>query len=119
VLVALFAGDAEALSPVGIEEPEAALHPAAAGLLLDALRDASSTRQILVTTHSPDLLDSSSITPNELLAVRSSNGDTDIGPVDHAGQEALKRALYTPGELLRIDQLVPEEQPPIQMELFT
>ena len=31
---------------VGIEEPEIALHPAAAGILLDSLRDASGTTQV-------------------------------------------------------------------------
>jgi predicted ATPase len=41
VLVALFAGTGGTLSTVGIEEPESALHPAAAGVLLDALRDAN------------------------------------------------------------------------------
>lgn len=42
---------------IGIEEPEVALHPAAAGVLIDALRDAQLHSQILVTSHSPDLLD--------------------------------------------------------------
>jgi predicted ATPase len=63
VLVALLASTRGNYSPVGVEEPEAALHPAGAGLLLDALRDASASRQVLVTTHSPDLLDSPAIHP--------------------------------------------------------
>lgn len=46
VLVALFGGTTALASPVGIEEPGSALHPAAAGLLLDALRDASEARQV-------------------------------------------------------------------------
>lgn len=33
---------------VGIEEPEVALHPAAAGVLIDGLRDAAEHAQILV-----------------------------------------------------------------------
>lgn len=118
VLAALFAGSNGYFSPVGIEEPEAALHPAAAGLLLDALRDASSTRQVLVTTHSPDLLDSSTISPDELLAVRSMDGNTVIGYIDAAGQKALRESLYTPGELLRVDQIMPEVQDSSQLELF-
>jgi predicted ATPase len=118
VLVALLANrsgadwPADTGWPVGIEEPEAALHPAAAGVLLDALRDASATRQILVTTHSPDLLDSPSITAEELLAVRMVAGTSVIGPVDAAGQKALRESLYTPGELLRVDQLLPAKPGP-------
>ena len=38
----------------GIEEPETALHPAAAGALMDALREAASQTQVVFTTHSPD-----------------------------------------------------------------
>lgn len=108
VLVALFAGTGEVMSPVGIEEPESALHPAASGLLLDAIRDASQRRQILVTSHSPDLLDSPSITVDELLAVRSVSGTTVVDRPDAAAQVALKESLFTAGELVRADQLQPE-----------
>lgn len=107
VLMALFAGDGGTLSTVGIEEPESALHPAAAGVLLDALRDASDRRQVIVTSHSPDLLDRHDFTLPELRAVRSVDGETVIGPLDQAGSMALREDLYTPGELLRIDQLLP------------
>ena len=119
VLSALLGGSPNQLSPVGIEEPEAALHPAAAGVLLDALRDASDSRQVLVTTHSPDLLDSATIAPAELLAVRSVEGNTVVGKVDSAGQKALRENLFTPGELLRVDQLAPEANDSTQQpELF-
>lgn len=109
VLVALFAPSAHnVLSPVAIEEPESALHPGAAGILLDALRRASELRQVLATTHSPELLDSDSIEPDSLLAVRSIEGRTEVGPVGRASIRAIKERLYTPGELLRVDQLAPE-----------
>lgn len=94
-------------SPIGIEEPETALHPAAAGVLLDAIRDAASARQIIVTSHSPDLLDSDSIQPSEILAVRSVQGTTVVDRPDAAAQTALKENLFTAGDLLRADQLQP------------
>ncbi|MFS8497183.1 MAG: AAA family ATPase [Micromonosporaceae bacterium] len=119
VLVSLFAGSTALASPVGIEEPEVALHPAAAGLLLEALRDASESRQILITTHSPDLLDSPDIRPEELLAVRSHRGNTQINHIDEGGLRAMRDALLTPGELLRVDQLVPAPGAPEQLELFS
>lgn len=109
VLVALFAPSAQnVLSPVAIEEPESALHPGAAGMLLDALGRASDLRQVLATTHSPELLDSDSIEPDSLLAVRSIEGRTEIGKVGRASISAIKDGLYTAGELLRVDQLAPE-----------
>ena len=119
VLVALFGGATALASPVGIEEPEAALHPAAAGLLLESLRDSSEGRQVLVTTHSPDLIDTPSVTPAELLAVRASGGLTTLGRVDQAGQKAMRESLFTPGELLRVDQLLPAVDTPEQRELFS
>lgn len=93
---------------VGIEEPETALHPAAAGALVDALREASSHTQILVTSHSPDLLDQIDLDQDGLLVVVAPEGTTRIAPADAASMEALRRHLYSPGELLRMDQLQPD-----------
>lgn len=112
VLVSVFqTGDkgAAQVRLVGIEEPEVALHPAATGVLLGALRQASRTKQILVTSHSPDLLDAPELDTSSILAVAAHKGETIIAPVDETGREALRRQLYTPGELLRLDQLRPDE----------
>ncbi len=121
VLTALFQpGSAEDPIPVvGIEEPEAALHPAAAGLLLDAIRWASTTRQVLITSHSPDLLDDKEIGTDQLLAVRLEAGATRIGPVDEVGRELLRDHLYTAGEALRQDLLQPEALLTGGSEIFT
>ncbi len=113
VLVALFqfSGNgrrSKGASLVGIEEPEAALHPAAAGVLLGALREASEATQVLVTSHSPDLLDDDSIETSSLLGVAATAGATQVAPIDPAGREALRERLYTAGELLRLDQLRPD-----------
>lgn len=108
VLAALFAPAGGGFNPIGIEEPETALHPAASGLLLEALQSASEVRQVLATSHSPDLLDSSDLQADELLAVRSEAGDTKIGRLDEASTSALRESLYTAGELLRVDQLQPQ-----------
>ena len=107
VLVALFQDTA---GLVAIEEPEVALHPAAAGVLTDSLRDASDHRQVLITSHSPDLLDDASLPDSSIQAVVSEDGDTKIGPLDEAGRSALRDHLYTAGELLRMDQLRPDPQ---------
>jgi predicted ATPase len=93
---------------IGLEEPEMALHPAAAGVLLSALRMGSQHCQIIVTSHSPDLLDSPDIPPESLVAVDNLEGLTRIGMIDRTGREVLKEKLFTPGELLRQNQLSPD-----------
>ena len=111
VLVALFQSsgrDSAGPRLVGIEEPEIALHPAATGVLLDSLRDAAEHVQVLVTSHSPDLLDDSDVSSDSIIAVVAEDGESHIGPLDEAGRSVLREHLYTAGELLRIDQLFPD-----------
>ncbi|HEY2800840.1 MAG TPA: AAA family ATPase [Chthoniobacterales bacterium] len=113
ILLALFqtaAGRSGAPMLIGLEEPEMALHPAASAILLAALREASSTTQILVTSHSPDLLDDSSIPTDAILAVDTAEGVTQIARIDEAGRSVLKDRLFTPGELLRQNQITPDAE---------
>ena len=93
-----------------------ALHPAAASVLLGALREASTVSQIIVASHSPDLLDDSNIPDESILAVESRDGVTVIGPVDEAGRSVLRDNLFTPGELLRQNQLTPTPDSFIEVE---
>ena len=111
ILVALFQGnnDPKKRVPlVGIEEPEIALHPAAVGVLLDGLRDAADNTQIIITSHSPDLLDDKDLDPESILAVEARDGITVIAGIDEAGRSAVRDRLYTAGELLRLNQLQPD-----------
>jgi predicted ATPase len=111
VLVALFQRPPSPHSNyrlVGIEEPEIALHPAAAGVLTSSLADASERTQVVVTSHSPDLLDNDLIPAESILAVIAEHGDTRVGRLDEAGRSVLRDHLYTAGELLRMDQLRPD-----------
>jgi len=126
VLTALFQssnGQRKKVPFVGIEEPEVAVHPGAAGVLRDGLRTASKVTQIAVTSHSPDLLDDKDIGDENILAVVNRNGETKIAPPDEAGRSAIKDRLFTVGELLRLNQLEPDEEatekiPPSQLDLF-
>lgn len=111
ILVALFQGNRDSRKRIllaGIEEPEIALPPAALGVLLDGLRDAADRTQVIITSHSPDLLDDKDLDPESILAVEARDGTTSIGRVDEAGRSAVRDRLYTAGELLRLDQLQPE-----------
>jgi predicted ATPase len=125
VLTALFQsanGGSRKVLLVGIEEPEVAVHPGAAGVLRDSLKIASAAMQVLVTSHSPDLLDDKSISETSILAVENVNGATKIGRIDEAGRSAIRDRLYTAGELLRQNDLKPDisaiEKTPQQQELF-
>jgi predicted ATPase len=93
---------------VGIEEPEASLHPAAAGVLWDAMNEASHFTQVLATTHSVELLDRKDVGADSLLVVEMVGGESRIGSVDRAGQSIMRDRLATAGELLRQNQLVVE-----------
>lgn len=73
--------------------------------MLSALREGARSCQILVTSHSPDLLDNADIPTDALLAVDNHEGLTRIGPIDEAGRTLVRDKLFTPGELLRQNQL--------------
>jgi hypothetical protein len=64
---------------------------------------------VLVTSHSPDLLDDPNIPVEALLSVDNREGLTRIGPIDDAGKAAIRQKLFTAGELLRQSQLAPAE----------
>ena len=108
VLTALLHGDGTSPSLIGIEEPEIALHPAAAGILWDAIQEGQDLTQVLVTTHSPDLLDRKDISTDVILATDSEAGTTHIGPIIESSREIIRDRLATPGELLRQKRLRPE-----------
>jgi predicted ATPase len=111
ILTALLQATAtEGPSPslVAIEEPEAQVHPATLAVLRDAMVEASYSTQVLVTTHSADILDSKEIATESILAVSADEGVTHIAPIGAGGRDLIRQRLYTPGELLRIGQLLPE-----------
>jgi predicted ATPase len=111
ILTALFQGNRDyAPSLVGIEEPETALHPAASAALREALARASQDTQVIVTSHSPDLLDDLCLSADALLAVVSEGGETRIAPLDEAARMAMRDHLFSAGELLRLNQLAPDRQ---------
>lgn len=115
VLIAIYQGsmaDGARTRPltVGLEEPESALHPAAARVLLSALRQGSLHCQILLTSHSPDLLDVEDIATESILSVENVEGKSWIGCIDDAGRSALHDRLFTVGELMRQNQLATDKR---------
>lgn len=108
-------------SLVSIEEPEMTIHPGAAGIVMDALFEASKSEQIIATTHSPDLLDHENLSIDDVRVVRNIDGETFISGADKSSVSAIKSQLYTAGDLLRNKQLEPEMseiKPVTQLDLF-
>lgn len=95
------------VSLVGIEEPELGLHPAAAGVLFDALTEAAEYVQVIATSQSADLLDRDEVDPAAVRAVVSTGGLTTIGRLDDASLRVLGDHRVTLGELMRANQVTP------------
>jgi predicted ATPase len=94
-----------------VEEPEAGLHPHALGAILDIIRIASTETQVVVTTHSPELLEAKWIEARNLRVVQWAAGATRVLPLGQAPVEALRRHLMGPGELFRSNALEPDDVP--------
>lgn len=109
-------------SVIAIEEPEATVHPAMAEAVLQILLDASQDRQLLITTHSPDILDAKELSDEQIRTVTAHHGRTVISPLSRASRRAIRERLYTPGELLRADELGQDiqaaEEAAAQLDLF-
>nr|WP_254594700.1 AAA family ATPase [Streptomyces sp. 8P21H-1] len=114
VLAALFQSRAlnGSIPFIGIEEPEISLHPPVLGALYDALVGASRNTQVIVTTQSADLLDSSAADPDHLLVVRDDGHGSSIGPIDETGRSLLADGVLTLPELLRSGEMRPKSSWP-------
>ena len=92
-----------------IEEPEATMHPGALGTILDLLRHAGRFMQVVVTTHSPDILDAKWIEDRHLRIVGWETGATSVSPVSDASRGVLRDRLMGAGELMRSNALTAAE----------
>jgi energy-coupling factor transporter ATP-binding protein EcfA2 len=89
------------VSPMGkvllIEEPETSIHPGLLRRLLNEVDSYSLQRQVVVSTHSPDVVSQSQ--PNELRLVRRVNNTTFIEPLSPDQFARLKDYLCDDGTL--------------------
>ena len=93
---------------IGIEEPELTVHPGALPLLMEYLRQASKQSQVIITTHSPEILDL--VKPHEVQVVERINGATSIRPMAQYQRKAVSDRLLRLGELMTMEGLRQEEQ---------
>ncbi len=106
ILTALFQDPPRTL--LALEEPELTIYPGALQLLWEEIESASERSQIILTTHSPDLLNMCKA--DYLRIVEKINGTTYIDPVAEIQKQAIQERLFAPGELLRAQGLHREIQ---------
>ena len=104
MLTALFQDPAPSL--IGLEEPELAIHPGAMAVMADTMKEASLRGQVLVATHSPDLIN---LLPIESIrAVTAEGGSTKVGRIAEHQLKSVRDNLFSPGELHSMEGLQPE-----------
>ncbi len=81
-----------------IEEPELGLHPDVLPSLIDLLKEAAEKTQIIITTHSADLIDDLSDMPEAVLVFDKVQGSTTVNRLDKAELEEWLRD-YKLGQL--------------------
>ena len=107
LLLAIFQEPTPSL--IAIEEPESSMHPEAIGSVLSLLKAAADRAQVVVTTHSPEVLNAKWIRDRHLRVVEWTDGATRIGRIPEASLSALNEHLAGAGDLLRAGEL--ERQP--------
>ena len=103
MLTALFQDPAPSL--ICLEEPELAIHPGAMAVLSDTMVEASLRGQVLVATHSPDLIDRLPI--ESIRAVTTEDSATRVGIIADHQLKSVKGDLFSPGELHSMEGLEP------------
>lgn len=105
-----------------LEEPEKTIHPGALGTIMDLVYHASRNMQVIVTTHSPELLDAAAWLGEEhLRVVVWKGGASHVLGVSSPAKASLQRHLMGAGELMRSNALEPAmtdtsgEQRPIEL----
>ncbi|MBA4420605.1 MAG: hypothetical protein C0391_05610 [Anaerolinea sp.] len=92
---------------MAIEEPELTIHPGALGVLCDVINEASMRSQVIITTHSPDLV--AQFPANVFRVVEKIEGITHIGCISEDQRRAINEKLFSPGDLMRIEGFRLEE----------
>lgn len=92
-----------------IEEPEQSVHPGALAVLVDSMREVSEVTQIIVTTHSPQLVDL--FKPEEIRVATMQDGRTHITPIAKNQINAVKQRLMSLAEFMQVEGLQPDLEP--------
>jgi predicted ATPase len=99
------------LTLVGIEEPELTVHVGAIPLLVDYLTQAARRSQVLVTTHSIEMLELLDV--DSLRVVERRDGATTVGLVKAGQRDAIKKRLLTVGDVVAMEGGLKQEALPL------
>jgi predicted ATPase len=97
-----------AVPVIGIEEPELTVHPGAIPLLYDHLKQATEESQVIITTHSPEMLDRFDV--DDVRVVDRKNGVTRVRSMAKHQKDAVKERLLTLGELMRVQGIEQDDE---------
>lgn len=110
ILVAIFDPAPTALV---IEEPENSVHPWIIRHILDACREASKNKQIILTTHSPIIINA--VKPEEVWVIWRSKGESQLAPLTSLDPEFL--AMWEDGDIPTFEYIdsgaLPHAIPPV------
>lgn len=122
VLAALFHRPGNAVDRLlAFEEPEIAIHPGALAVVMSAFEEAAVHTQILVSSHSPELLDASeSMDLDSVVAVGMDQGNTTLSRLAESRKQLLRDRLFSVGQLQRLGQLesLPSRETPATVGIF-
>ncbi|MDD2774721.1 MAG: AAA family ATPase [Gallionella sp.] len=93
---------------IALEEPEQTIHPAILVMLAEAFREVSERTQLLITSHSPYLVDH--FQPEEIRIVSMQDGKTRVSPIKTSQMESVKENLISLQELMVSEGLLAEGQ---------
>jgi predicted ATPase len=82
-----------------IEEPELTVHPGVLPMIYDYLQQADEVSQVIVSTHSPILLDVADIEKDCIFMVNRIEGKTDVRKVTEAQLLPVRKSLLRLGDL--------------------
>lgn len=106
----------EGSGPLLLEEPEISLHPEVVrqlpSVFYQIVRSRKAARQLVISTHSEELLSDPGVAPEEVLTLEPTSDGTVFRPLEEADRQAIRSGLTT------ADVLMPKAAPKnVQLEL--
>jgi len=92
-----------------IEEPEQTIYPGALAVLADVFKEIGKSTQVLITTHSPHLVQC--FEPTQIRVATMHNGMTQIRPIHPHQMEAVNEGLLSLEEFMTTEGLRPDDTP--------
>lgn len=90
-----------------IEEPEQTIYPGALGVLADVFKEVGQTTQVIITTHSPHLVER--FAPEQIRVATMHNGLTSIRPIHPHQMQAVNEGLLSLEEFMTGEGLRPDD----------